>query len=257
MTAVQPVSKTSHAAMRWTPYRDMSFATGDVFAPLVLAEVRRVALHLPIAFLQHESDVRPVVLQGLKAGQNLCLTPKGKWALPYIPSIYRGYPFSLPEAPDGRRILCFDHDSGLISETEGEAFFDDSGEPAPRLAEILRFLTVVAENREPTRLAANLLAQHSLLVPWRIDYQEQGQARAVEGVQQVDEAAFRELDAAALLELHEAGALNLIFCHLLSMPNVRKLQRLNELHAAAFDPEKDSIDELLGLPNEEVIEFGF
>jgi hypothetical protein len=58
----------------------------------------------------------PVAVQGLAPGQNLFVAPDGRWLAAYTPAAYRGYPFQLAHAENGQQVLCFDEESGLITD---------------------------------------------------------------------------------------------------------------------------------------------
>ena len=93
-----------------------------------------------------------------------------------------------------------------------------------------------------------LLAQEGLIEPWPItlksdqadkgDQAEQGgqgeqTEQTLQGLYRVSEAKFNALGAEALHRLHQAGALPLIYCQLLSMQHLPLLGKLADIHAKA------------------------
>lgn len=257
MAQYEPVSRSAHAGRFWRPFADLHFAAADSAAPLVASELPRAALCLPVAFLRDEGRLLPVALQGLEAGENLCLTADGKWRFPYVPACYRGHPFALRNTPQGPHVLCVDAESGLLSDSEGEPFFSDDGEPAQKLADVLRFLKAVVSDRERTLGLCEALEDAGLLEAWPISYSHAGKPRHVEGLQRVNEAALARCEPEALAALQASGALKVAYCQLLSQPNLAALVRMKQARAAAaFDLDNDDIEDLLGI-KDEVLEFNF
>ena len=122
-----PVSKDRHANKYWNKYKTFEFAAQEHLAPLVVAELPRAVKHFTMAFVQAgESYQLMAVLSPLTPGQNMYVHPDGRWIGEYVPSCFRGYPFRLAKPPgQDNLVLCVDEGSGLVSDTEGEPFFDD------------------------------------------------------------------------------------------------------------------------------------
>ena len=233
MPNFQAVSKTTHADKRWKRYDNYHFASLDAVAPLVVQELPRALMHLPLGFIQQQDVFVPVVVLGLQAGQNLFVTADGRWIGGYTPAAYRGYPFQLAAAPDGQSVLVIDEDSGLVSDAEGEAFFDEEGKPAKAVKDVLDFLSQVQTNRALTQRICAVLAEHHLIQPWPIKVQGEAGERTVEGLYRIDEAAMNALAPEAFEALRQAGALPVAYCQLLSMQHLQTLGKLAEAHASA------------------------
>lgn len=239
MPNYQAVSKTSHANKRWKRYASYAFAAQDAVAPLVVQELPRALMHLPIGFIEQNEHFVPVAVLGLQPGQNLFVTPDGRWVGSYTPAAYRGYPFALANTAEGQRVLAFDEDSGLITDTEGESFFDEAGNPTRAVKDILDFLTRVETNREPTQRICKALADHQLIQPWPITVQSSEGERKVEGLYRIDEAAMNALPAEAFEALRQAGALPVAYCQLLSMQHLQTFGKLAEAHRKPTAPSSE------------------
>src|SRR5690606_502756 len=122
MTQVTVISREKHANKRWKRYSSYSFAAADTVAPLVAQELPKACLSLPVGFVKAAEEYQLGAVHGLLPGKNLWVTADGRWAGPYVPAVYRGYPFVLANPEDGKRVLCVRDDSGLVSEGEGERF---------------------------------------------------------------------------------------------------------------------------------------
>jgi hypothetical protein len=229
-----PVSKETHASKRWKRTASFAFAAKDAVAPLVAQELPSALMHLPMGFIKQEELFIPVAILGLLPGQNLFVAPDGRWLGGYTPAAFRAYPFQLANTEDGQRVLVIDEASGLVSDTEGEPFFDEEGNPAKALKDVLEFLSQVQSNRELTQRICAVLAKHQLIQPWPINVQGDGGERKVEGLFRIDEAAMNALPAEAFGALRQAGALPIAYCQLLSMQHIQMLARLAQAQAQAI-----------------------
>ncbi|RTZ43173.1 peptidase [Candidimonas sp. SYP-B2681] len=232
MPDIKVVSRESHADKRWQRYTSYSFADGDAVAQLVVQELPKAAMVLPVGFVAVGDGFLPVAVQGLQPGKNLLVAADGRWLGGYIPAAYRSYPFMLANTEDGQQVLCFIEDSGLLSDTEGESFFAEDGEPAQSVKDVLNFLTQVFANRQATQRICEALQKHNLIQPWPITLQTDAGEQVVEGLHRIDEAALNSLSAEAFDEVRQAGALPVAYCQLLSMQHLPKLGQLAQAHAA-------------------------
>jgi hypothetical protein len=231
MTNFQAVSKTTHADKRWKRYEHYQFAAKDAVTPLVAYELPRALAHLPIGFIQHQDNFVLVAVLGLQAEQNLFVSPDGRWIGGYIPAIYRGYPFQLAASADGQSVLVFDEDSGLISDTEGERFFDVKGNPEKAVKEVLDFLGQVQNNREVSMRICAALQAEDLIQPWTITLKGKDSEQTLQGLYRIDEDKLNRLDADALHRLQQVGALPVAYCQLFSMQHLQLLGKLAEAQA--------------------------
>lgn len=233
MPNFQAVSKNTHTDKRWKRYDNYIFAAQDAVTPLVVQELARALMHLPIGFIKQQNDFVPVAVLGLQAGQNLFVSPDGRWIGAYTPAAYRGYPFQLATTSDGQTVLVVDEDSGLVNDTEGERFFDEAGDPAKPVKDVLDFLSQVQNNRALTQRICAVLAEHQLIQPWPITLQSEGAERKVEGLYRIDERMMNALSPEAFEAIRQAGALSVAYCQLLSMQHLQTLGKLAEAHASA------------------------
>lgn len=242
MPDLHAITPTDHANKSWHASPGYGFAAHDTMAPLVMQEIPRACLSLPLAFAQVGADYTPVALQGLAQGQNLFVAPDGRWLADYIPAAYRGYPFALVRTEDDKTVLCFDHDSGLLqagtvtgaaAPSGSQPFFDEQGQPAERVNQILQFLSQIQANAQVTRLLCAALQQHDLIEPWPINIQgDEGKTTALQGLFRINESALNALPPEAFQALRESGALPLVYCQLLSMQHLNRLGALARARTA-------------------------
>lgn len=178
---------------------------------------------------------------GLGTGRNFVVGKAGSWLAGYIPAVYRGYPFALAPAKDDKQALCIITDS--ISDTEGEALFDDLGKPSEKVATIINFLSEIARNTSSTHAKCALLEKLDLLEAWPITIRNDETEKGVEGLIRINEEKFNALEDEALLELREQGALPLVFFQLLSMQNLNTIAQLAQApNTQPILPEELSFD---------------
>lgn len=234
MPAYQAIALSTHAHLGWKRYDNYHFAALDAVAPLVMQELPKACMHLPIAFIPQDGGTyTPAAVQGLQPGQNLFVTPDGRWTGPYTPATYRGYPFALAKSENDQLVLCVDADSGLVGEGNTEHFFDDSGQPSQSIKDALNFLQQVHANRQLTQRLCAALQAEGLIQPWPITVKVEGGDKTIQGLFRIDEAAFNALGSESLYRLHQAGALPLVYCQLLSMQHLQTLGQLAEARSQA------------------------
>ena len=234
MPNFQAISLERHAHKRWKRYISYNFAAADSVVPLVVSELPKAVMSLPIAFIEKGEQFFPAAVLGLQPGNNLFVAPDWRWIGAYIPAAFRSYPFLLAKTEDGQQVLCIDEDSGLVTDnSSGEAFFDDEGKPAQPIFDILNFLTQVEQNRVITATACTVLQKHNLIQPWPITVKNVDTEQQIAGLFRIDEAALNQLSAEALLEVRNAGSLSIAYCQLLSMQHLPLLGQLTEAQAKA------------------------
>jgi len=236
-----PINKALHGDKAWKRFTDYNHAKGEVLVPLMVTELARAQQVLPIGFTKVSNKVLPAAVLGIAQGMSLFVAPNGQWAGGYIPAHIRSYPFRLARTEEGQQVLCFNEDSGLMG-SEGTRFFDESGEPSEALTQILTFLQSIEAAREPTERVCKAIEAAGLLVPWAIQVNVDGDVKALQGLQRIDEQALLALSAEQLKALADAGALPTIYAQLMSMQNINKLQTLVQLHEQHANQQKPDVD---------------
>jgi len=148
--------------------------------------------------------------------------------------------------PEDKQILCFDQDSGLMDDKEGERFFNDDGEVTETVKKIMEFLQQVQRDRLYTESVCKLLHNKKLIQPWFITLKTEGQEVPIKGLFRIDEQALNALDKDDFEEIRQAGALLLIYCQLLSMQHLQALAQLASNQEKQKTPEIPDISKLFG-----------
>jgi hypothetical protein len=231
----------------WQRFTSYHFAQKEHMVPLVAAELFQAVSTMPVAFTQINGQFFLIGLQSLVPGLNLFVTPKGQWIGNYIPAAYRSYPFMLARVEGkSQKVLCVDESSGLVSETTGEPFFDESGQLAKPVAEVLNFLRQTEDNRRLTNRAVSILADAGLITEWDLTVKTAGQTHKITGLFRIDEGRLRELDGPAFLELRAVQGLDIAFAQLFSMACIPVFNKLARARDRSKTPEKPAMSQDIG-----------
>lgn len=247
MSKLTPLTPESFLNKSWRRPTDLSHAAHDTFCPISLPEIPTAVMALPLAFIEIDGKLTLVAVQSLQVSKNLFSSPDGRWLSHYVPLVYRTYPFKLARAEDDTVLLCFDEESGLLTEEEGhEPFYNSDSTPAPNVQIVLESLGTAFNASDKLDQIIELVNTHELIKPWDLKIKKGDDVESFQGISCIDETALEALGNEAFLELREAGALTLVYCQLLSMQHMLDLARLAEAHqqVEAGQSEKISLDEL-------------
>jgi hypothetical protein len=254
MSDLRAVTWTAHNNLRWMKPSSFAFAARDNLVMIGLHEVAKVMMQLPIGFIRHKTAFVPVALMGVLPGQNLVISPHGKWLADYIPALYRSYPFRMADNGDGKFALCIDHASDLVHDKiAGFRFFEDEKKPSQETSAIINLLIQLETDRAAQGKICALLDELGLFEAWPLKVQ------AAEGIQQIpnlyriNETRLNELPAEALFALRNAGGLALVYGHLFSMQQIQHLASVAQRKSWASKAEQSSQAPQLNIGEEEGI----
>jgi hypothetical protein len=245
--ALTVVTRQAHADKRWMRRFSYAFAAQDNVAPILASEVAGVVHSLPIALIKHNGICTLVAVMGVAANQNLLVAEDGSWLDYYMPLGYRTGPFRLATDDSGDMILCVDEDTGLISDREGEPFFQEDGETTPAVNQILGLLGHIDSGRKLTDNACAVLDKHGLLEPWTVTLTGPDGELVVEGLYRINETALNALSDEAFLEIRHAHALPIAYSQLVSMQNINAIARLYAQRTTA--QAKNNLNETFSFSN--------
>lgn len=221
-----PLNSVTHRQLKIAPAKDgMAFAAKTNSLPVVAVEFMEAAKEYPLVFAKAGDSFVPVALVGLRNEQNLMLNADGKWDARYIPAFARRYPFVLARnGAEGPLTVCVDETYPGLSETEGDALFDESGEQTPRLKEIITFLDNYHAQAMNTERFVQRLVSLDLLVELTAQINAaDGKKMALAGLYVINEAKLLKVDDAVALEMFRSGELALAYSHLVSLSNLQGL----------------------------------
>ena len=226
-----PLNKDRHAKTRIKEITDFGFVSQLHIAYVTLHEFARAGAIFPIVFLEDKAkdEFRPVVLMGLNPGENLFVSADGKWNASYVPAIIRRYPFALAPKPDSNEYLvCLDEDSKLLSETEGNALFDDKGEPTQVIDNVKRYLTELQQMDIITNQFCKFLAEHNMFTPLNIKVRDDAEMKSIGGCYVINEQRLNSLSDELFLELRAKQYLPATYAHLVSLAQTERLVKFKD-----------------------------
>lgn len=226
-----------HADLKVQEGQHFGFVADLNTVPLSAVEFMPTARHYPIIFAGPDDDVQPVALVGLRPGENLFVSRKGRWKEGcYVPAILRRAPFILLKEQHGKAKgvqLCLDVDSPLVSKTTGTALFED-GKPTELLAKMGRFAAAYSKEQSRTRGFVKACLDHDLFVERRMDITlSSGQKIAFAGFRMIDEQRLRELKDSVAVQWFRRGWNALAVAHFLSLGNMGRLHHRANRRAIA------------------------
>lgn len=218
-----PVSPQRHGDLS-VDRADFGFAAKVNSVPLMAVELPAALSDYTIVFAGNEEAVAPVVILGLDNTKNEYINEDGSWGVNYIPAFVRRYPFVFAQQ-EKSLMLCIDESwDGCNREGKGQRLFDDEGERTEYLANMLKFLEESQTQFVRTQAFCNHLKELNLLEPMKADFTlPGGEKKSLGGFMAVNREKLKELEPEKLSQLAKTNELELIYIHLLSMNNFRRV----------------------------------
>jgi hypothetical protein len=226
-----PVNKEVHAKFKVKPLDGFAFARDFHIASIMVHEFARAASVYPIVFLEDKDkdEFRPVVLMGLDAGENLFVSEDGKWQASYVPAIIRRYPFALAQTDqEGQFTVCIDEDSPYVGQDEGQALFDNKGEPTEVVENVKRYLGELQQMEVFTKEYCRFLAEHNLFTPLNMRVRENDKIKNITGCYVINEERLNNLSDTLFLEIRSRRYTAPVYSHLTSLAQIERLATLKD-----------------------------
>jgi hypothetical protein len=196
---------------------------------ICLAEFTVAARDYPIVFLSLDGGKThaPAVVLGLDQGENLFVDESGEWdRAAYLPAFVRRYPFCISKLyvdgePSSERVVCV---ARAYVDPAGIELFDSRGAPSTAWKKTERLLAEYEADLDRTAQMCAALGKLQLLEPFSLElHGEDRTPLKLAGMARVAEAKLRELRAASHKALVSKGFMGLIYAHLHSLDNFRRL----------------------------------
>ena len=219
------LSPAAHRGLRIRPNANTS---GDAVMTCITVpdEFRRVQNEYLILFRRNpETDeFTALAMFGFEASENLYLDGD-VWDARYRPLAMLIQPFLIGGQPgdaDAKQVhIDLDHPRVVQGDAEGVRVFDDDGRPSPYLEAMVDHLGALDAGYEASADFYAALRRHDLFEPMSLDIPlDNGTTNRLVGFHVIDEDKFRDLDAAAIADLHAAGHLQPIFMAIASLSNI-------------------------------------
>jgi hypothetical protein len=231
----EAVSLERHGGKGLEPGTDFGFAASAMVIPLMAQEMPAAMRSYPIVF--SGPDFMPMMVTGVRDGENLFVDSEGNWAEPhYVPAYVRRYPFILAgDETDERLALCVENDPARVvtlnakTRKTAKPFFDED-EQGEALRNALSFCEQYQGMYFKTRQIMKVIADSGLLAERTSKLTlADGQSFNITGFHLVDEARLLSMNDEDFIKLRKADALATVYCHLASMNSWSAL-----LHQARF-----------------------
>lgn len=228
MSSPVPLKKDKHAKLKVVESGDYRRFKKNHLVPIVIQDFFTLAAEFPLVFVKigKSEDFIPVAMMGLREGFNLyCQTEE--WQARVIPVSFGNAPFTIAHAdPQGEQLIVLvDEESPLLSETTGEALFNEKGERTAYFEARIESLVKVAEQTRNTQEMCKRLTEKNLLSTQTVQLQHSPDATRynIDGIYVINEIALNELSDEDYLHLRTMGLLPLIYAHLTSLQQLRRV----------------------------------
>lgn len=223
---LQPLAASLHGNLKARSTDSAPYLADAHAIPLTIDEFATAQRYFPIIFSSGETPV-PLALMALNEGVNVFIDADGKPYNPiYIPAYVRRYPYMLARIDQTKEelTLCYDPESDLLSEKEGQPLFDGD-QPSETLTAVLKFCEEFEVAGQRTQAFVKELEALDILIDGEVTIQPEGAAQPFlyRGFRMVDEQKLRDMDAETLHKLNQNGILPLIMAHLFSLGLMREI----------------------------------
>ncbi len=226
-----PLQNDKHAKLRVINSGDYTRHKGRHLIPIISQDFFSLAAEFPLVFVKDNAVEKfvPVAIMGLREGENLyCQT--GEWKAPVVPVRFNNAPFTMTRVDEqgDQLALLIEEDSPLVSETEGEALFKENGERSEYLEQRIEGLLKNAQQTVQTEVICKLFADKDLLSTQQLQLQHRSDAPRynIDGVYTIDEQKLNALSDEDFLDLRKQGLIPLIYAHLCSLQQLRRISQL-------------------------------
>lgn len=231
MSSVVPLSFERHGMLRLRDAREFYQFKSQHLIPVVAQEFQSLASEFPLIFVRHSEsgEFVPVAMMGLNREQNL-YCQNAVWCTHVVPMGFAIAPISVTvtRVEHSEAVAYIDEDSHLLSKSSGEPLFDHNGERTSYLQKRIDQAVTMAQHTLQTRAICKFLADRKLLEarPLTLQHTVNSPRYEVEGLFMINEEAIEGLDDAQFLELRQHGLLPIIYSHLTSLHQLRRLSQL-------------------------------
>jgi len=225
----------THRNLRIITTRGAEYGEKTHIVPVLGDELHNLVLDFPVYLMKDIGTDKFSLnaLMGLEPGENLYLQGD-HWAASYLPLHMRRQPFLLTASDEGKRTteeseakIAINLDSKRISESEGQAIFNEDGSKTPYLESIIQVLAMMAMGIESTEAFISTLVEHDLIESSLLNVTfANGEKKTLKGLYTIDAVKLSELKGEALEQLHSRGFLQACYLMSASMGQVTKMIKM-------------------------------
>ncbi|MFT4887927.1 MAG: hypothetical protein ACJAY7_001171 [Pseudohongiellaceae bacterium] len=231
MSSPVPLQNDKHANLKTTQSGDYTRHKERHLIPIIAQDFFTLAAEFPVVFVKNNEagEFIPVAVMSLREGQNLyCATEE--WQAQVVPLSFNNAPFSIARTdPEGEQfVVLIDEESPMLGETDGEPLFKEGGEKTEYLEKRIESLLHVAQQVQQTQAICKLFEEKNLFTTNQVQLQHRpdGKTYNIDGIYTINETALNELSDEDVLELRSKGLLSMIYAHLTSLQQLRRLSKM-------------------------------
>lgn len=231
MSTPVPLQNDKHANLKVVESGDYTRHKEQHLVPIISQDFFVLASEFPLVFVKDNrgDDFVPVAIMGLREGENLyCQT--ADWKARVVPLRFHNAPFAMVRVDEtsDQLALLVDEDSPLVSETEGAPLFKEDGEKTEYLEQRIENLLKTAQQGEQTQAICKLFAEKGLLATQQLQLQHRQDSPRynIDGVYTIDEQKLNALSDEDFLDLRKQGLIPLIYAHLSSLQQLRRISEM-------------------------------
>jgi hypothetical protein len=226
---IEPINFEKHAQLKMKPGVDLARFENEHILPVTVHEVTRLAADFPIAFAKapDTGQFQTFAMVGFKQGENYMIH-NGEWHGQVPPGIVMTNPFVLVRNPhnEEQMFIAADVDSPLFDDKEGQPLFNEDGSETDFFVERKENVRAYFEHAQVTMMFGQALADLDLLQPQNLTIEVGTEKLGVESVYVVSEEKLDALSDEQFLDLKKRGFLPVIYAHLASFNQVRRLAKM-------------------------------
>ncbi|WP_261845075.1 SapC family protein [Aliamphritea ceti] len=221
---ITALSHRTHGACYLDNNVGFHFAKEANSVPVGVNEFASACHSFPIVFLLEDNEAVPIIVLAIQANLNQWVSAEGEWSGQYIPAYIRRYPFIAVRTDESELTLCIDEKSDKLNrDGRGIPLFEGE-KPSEFLKQILKFTEAFEAERDRNQMLSALLQELDLLEPAQLNAKPEAERTILSGFWVVSRARLEQLDQESVARLHKAGALELIYQHLLSLKCFQQLK---------------------------------
>jgi hypothetical protein len=215
VTNIAILNSVNHRSLRVDATPSARYGDNQRFVSVIVGEIPFLAVHYPVVFSKDANTGMFYcgAMLGFDQGENLFLE-EGR-------DVYR--PLNLQRGPffTAGDDLAIDLDNPRVGAAEGQALFNEKGEPSAYLQSIMALFRDLVPGLERTKIFIETLLKLKLIEPVDINLSfDDGTSRDIEGLYTIDLETLREIPDAEVLQLFRRGYLHLIYLIIGSLKQV-------------------------------------
>ena len=199
--------------------------------PIIPAEFANVATEYPIVITKNEKTGKflTCAVLGFDRGENLFFKD-GEWNAMYLPLQIQRQPFFVGDPKDlgveheGDHVVCFDPESPTVSESEGQALFNEDGSDTDFFVKSKNLLGELLKGEFDTEHFVNAIQKYDLLQPMQVQITfNNEEKRNLNGLYSIDMKKLAELSDEDYIALRKNNYLQAFYIMAQSTNQIYKL----------------------------------